>query len=133
MLLFQFEDVAERWLSDEGFANFRWWSRHPDADEVADRLSDRAALSASLAIYRANLAPQSLVTPALEFPPVGCPTLGVWSSGDMALTERQMVDSADYVSGNWRYERIEEAGHWIPLDAPARINAVLIDHVAAAT
>jgi pimeloyl-ACP methyl ester carboxylesterase len=133
MLLFQFEDVAEQWLSDDDFANFTQWSRHPDADDVVGRLSDRAALSASLAIYRANLPPQSLVTPALEFPPVQCPTLGVWSSGDMALTERQMVDSAKYVSGSWRYERIDGVGHWMPLDAPARVNALLVDHLAAAT
>ena len=133
MLLFQFEDVAEQWLSNDGFANFRQWSRHPDADEVAGRLSDPAALSASLAIYRANLPPQWLVTPALEFPPVQCPTLGIWSTGDIALTERQMVDSANYVTGNWRYEQIDGAGHWIPLDAPSQLNALLLEHLAAAT
>ena len=133
MLLFQFEGVAEQWLSSEGFANFREWTHHPDADEVARRLSDPAALRASLAIYRANLAPESLVTPPLEFPPIQCPTLGIWSSGDMALTEQQMTDSATYVTGPWRYEQIERAGHWIPLDAPARLNTLLLEHLSAAT
>jgi pimeloyl-ACP methyl ester carboxylesterase len=133
MLLFQFEGVAEEWLSNDGFTNLRQWTGHPDADEVAGRLSDPAALRASLAIYRANLPPQSLVTPALEFPPVQCPTLGIWSTGDMALTERQMVDSANYVTGNWRYEQIDGAGHWIPLDAPSQLNALLLEHLAAAT
>ena len=133
MLLFQFDDVAEQWLSNDGFANFRQWTHHPDTDEVVGRLSDPAALRASLAIYRANLPPQWLVTPALEFPPVQCPTLGVWSTGDVALTERQMVDSATYVTGRWRYEQIDGTGHWIPLDAPARLNALLLDHLAATT
>jgi pimeloyl-ACP methyl ester carboxylesterase len=133
MLLFQFAGVAEQWLSNDGFANFRQWTGHPDADEVVRRLSDPAALRASLAIYRANLAPEWLVTPALEFPPVQCPTLGVWSTGDAALTELQMVDSATYVTGPWRYEQIDRTGHWIPLDAPARLNPLLLDHLAAAT
>jgi pimeloyl-ACP methyl ester carboxylesterase len=133
MLLFQFEGVAEQWLSNDGFANFRQWTGHPDVDEIVTRLSDPAALRASLAIYRANLAPEWLVTPALEFPPVHCPTLGVWSTGDVALTERQMVDSAMYVTGRWRYEQIDGTGHWIPLEAPARLTTLLLDHLAAAT
>ena len=133
MLLFQFEGVAERWLSNDGFANFRQWTRHPDADDVVSRLSDPAALRASLAPYRANLPPEWLVTPAVEFPPVHCPTLGVWSTGDVALTEQQMVDSASQVTGRWRYERVDGTGHWIPLEAPAQLNTLLLEHLAAAT
>jgi hypothetical protein len=33
-LLFLFEGVAERWLSDDDWANFRGWARHPGADQV---------------------------------------------------------------------------------------------------
>ena len=29
MLLFQFEDIAEQWLSADDFANMRAWSKHP--------------------------------------------------------------------------------------------------------
>ena len=121
------------WLSNDGFANLRQWTKHPDVDDVVGRLSDPTALRASLAIYRANLPPQWLVTPAVEFPPVQCPTLGVWSTGDVALTEQQMVDSASQVTGRWRYERVEGTGHWIPLEAPARLNTILLDHLATAT
>ena len=46
--------------------------------------------------------------------------MGVWSSEDFALTEEQMTGSAGYVSGPWRYERIEGPGHWIQLEAPGR-------------
>lgn len=31
LLLFQFAGIAEEWLSANGWANFRAWSRHPDA------------------------------------------------------------------------------------------------------
>ena len=34
-----------------------------------------------------------------------------------------MRGSGEHVHGPWRYERIEGAGHWIPLDAPQRARA----------
>jgi hypothetical protein len=52
----------------------------------------------------------------VPLPPVAVPTLGMWSTGDEYLTEAAMVRSADHVAGPWRYERIEGATHWIPLD-----------------
>jgi pimeloyl-ACP methyl ester carboxylesterase len=128
MLLFQFEEVAEEWISADDFANLRAWSRHPELDEVASRLADRDALTASLAIYRANVPPESLLTSRQSsVPPVAAPTLGVWSSGDMGLTEEQMVASAEHVTGPWRYERIDDVGHWMQLEAPDRVNELLLD------
>src|ERR1700722_14822401 len=38
MLLFQFPDIAEQWLSDDDWANFRTWSQHPDADAAIAEL-----------------------------------------------------------------------------------------------
>ena len=37
MLLFQFEGIAEEWLSANDFANMRAWSHHPDIDQVVNR------------------------------------------------------------------------------------------------
>jgi pimeloyl-ACP methyl ester carboxylesterase len=31
------------------------------------------------------------------------------------------------VIGSWRYERIDGASHWLQLDAPARVNELLLD------
>src|SRR5262245_32468340 len=127
MLLFLFEGVAERWLSDDDYANFRAWSRHPDVDAVISELSRPGALTASLNWYRANLPPSVLVEPALEVPPVSRPTLGLWSKDDMALIEENVTGSAAHVTGEWRYERIDGAGHWIPLEAPDELNGLLLD------
>jgi pimeloyl-ACP methyl ester carboxylesterase len=127
MLLFQFTGVAERWLSDNGFRNLREWSAHPDIESVVERLSDPAALTAGLALYRAILPPESLVEAPTPMPPVTVPVMGVWSSGDLALIEEQMTSSARHVTGPWRYERIEDAGHWLQLDAPDRVNTLLLD------
>jgi pimeloyl-ACP methyl ester carboxylesterase len=38
--------------------------------------------------------------------------------------------SARYVTGPWRYGRVEKASHWIPLDAPEAVNALLLDFLA---
>jgi pimeloyl-ACP methyl ester carboxylesterase len=131
MLLFQFEGVAERWLSDDDYANFRAWSRHPDADAVIAELSRPGALTASLNWYRANLPPAALVEPALEVPPVARPTMGIWSKDDMALVEENGTGSAAHVTAEWRYERIDGAGHWIPLEAPDELTALLLDFIPA--
>jgi pimeloyl-ACP methyl ester carboxylesterase len=53
--------------------------------------------------------------------------MGIWSSGDMALTETQMTDSAENVAGPWRYERVSGPGHWMQLEAPDAINRLLLD------
>jgi pimeloyl-ACP methyl ester carboxylesterase len=55
--------------------------------------------------------------------------MGVWGTGDRACGEEQMRSSGDRVEGPWRYERVE-AGHWIPLEAPERLNALLLDFLS---
>jgi pimeloyl-ACP methyl ester carboxylesterase len=131
MLLFQFEGVAEQWLSDDDWANLRAWSAHPEADAAIARLSRPGALTAGLNLYRSNVAPASLVGPPLEFPPVQAPTMGIWGSGDMALTEAQMTGSKAFVTGAFRYERIEGAGHWLSLEVPDEVNRLLLDFLPA--
>ena len=127
MLLFQFPGVAEQWLSADGFRNLREWSRHPDIDPVVERLAEPGALAASLNLYRAILPPAWLVEPPLELPPVQAPAMGIWSSGDLALTEEAMTGSAAQVAGPWRYERLDGVGHWLQLEAPEVVNALLLD------
>jgi pimeloyl-ACP methyl ester carboxylesterase len=127
MLLFQFTGVAERWLSDDGWANLRAWGRHPDTDAVIAELEANGSLTPALNYYRANIPPEAWLTTGAPLPPVTRPTMGVWSSGDFALTERQMTDSAQSVSGPWRYERLDGPGHWMQLEAPDEVNRLLID------
>ena len=131
MLLFQFPGIAEQWLALDDFANLRSWARHPQADEVVERLRRPGALTASLGLYRAILPPESLVAPPAAVPPIQAPTMGIWSAGDLAVTEQAMTGTERYVAGGWRYERIEDAGHWLPLDAPAQVNRLLLDFLSS--
>jgi len=131
MLLFQFTGIAEQWLSQDDFRNFREWARHPDHDSVVGRLREPGALTASLGLYRAILPPESLLAPPADLPPIRAATMGLWSAGDVAVTEEAMTGSAAFVSGPWRYERVEGAGHWLQLDAPAQVNRLLLDFLAS--
>jgi pimeloyl-ACP methyl ester carboxylesterase len=60
-------------------------------------------------------------------PPVTIPTLGIWSSGDHYLDGERFRNSAALVQGPWRYEEIPDVSHWVPLDAPDRLNELLSD------
>lgn len=129
MLLFNFEGIAEAWLNKFGSVML---SSHPQRDQVLARWKDdERALKAGLGWYRANAHPRSLMT-EISVPPVGCPTLGVWSTKDVALVEGQMTASGQYVEGGWRYERLDGVGHWIPLEAPEALNRLLLDWLPAA-
>ena len=127
MLLFQFAGIAERWLTDDDWANFRNWAEHPDAGQVIAELEANGSLTPGLNWYRANVPPESWVRPPVALPAVQASTMGVWSTGDFALTEIQMTDSAENVAGPWRYERLDGPGHWMQLDAPDEVNALLLD------
>jgi pimeloyl-ACP methyl ester carboxylesterase len=131
MLLFQFEEIAERWLSQDGWAMFRTWGQHPDADAVVAELEANGSLTPGLNWYRANVPASSYVDPPLVLPPVQAPTMGVWSSGDFALTEGQMTRSAEQVGAQWRSERLEGPGHWMQLEAPDEVNRLLLDFLPA--
>jgi pimeloyl-ACP methyl ester carboxylesterase len=127
MLLFQFPGIAERWLTEDDWANFRSWGRHPDADQVIADLAANGSLTPGLNWYRANVRPESWVARPVQLPPVQAPTMGIWSTGDGALTEIQMTDSAENVAGPWRYERLDGPGHWLQLEAPDQLNTLLLD------
>ena len=128
MLLFQFEGVAEQWLSNDDWKHFREWTRAtPTSTRYIADLARAGALTAGLNWYRANIPPRRELAPRRPFPPVAAPTMGVWSSGDDYLLEAQMTASGEHVTGGWRYERVEGASHWMQLDRPERVNALLLD------
>jgi len=126
-LLFQF-DGAEQLLMRNDWELFREVLHGAgDLDRYIADLSRPGALAAGLAWYRANLAPARELEERPPVPAVVAPTLGLWSSGDRYLAEDGMLRSAEHVSGPWRYERIEGASHWLQLDQPEQVNALLVE------
>ncbi|GAA4895796.1 alpha/beta fold hydrolase [Streptomyces coeruleoprunus] len=134
MQLFQLEGLAEDWLTRDGCANaHEFLAEHPDREEVVARLTAPGALTPALSIYRAGLPPEAMFGPRQPLPPLRGPVLGLWSSGDRFLTEVSMSGTGKYVEGSWRYESIDGAGHWLQLEAPERVNAILLDFLAEHT
>jgi pimeloyl-ACP methyl ester carboxylesterase len=126
-LFFQFEGIAEAWLQHDNWALFRQLTRSDgDIDRYISDLSRPGALTASLNWYRANLAPR-MPGPPRELPLVQAATLGVWSTNDHYLDGERMKVSDRFVKGPWRYEQIDGASHWIPLDASDQLNQLLFE------
>ncbi len=126
-LFFQFEGIAEATIQADDWAWLRWLTRNDgDLERAILDLSRPGALTASLNWYRANLAPR-MPGPTRELAKITVPTMGVWSTGDHYLDGERMKLSSDAIDGLWRYEEIAGASHWIPLDAPSELNAMLLD------
>jgi pimeloyl-ACP methyl ester carboxylesterase len=133
-LLFQFRGIAEELLTRDDWRFFREWARHhPETDSWIRDLARPGALTAALNWYRANAGPQGLLTPPAPAPRVLAPTLALWSAWDAYVSEAQVAGSGSHVSGPWRYERLEGATHWIPLDRPDYVNLRLMEFLCHAT
>jgi pimeloyl-ACP methyl ester carboxylesterase len=128
MLWFQFEGLAENVLPRDDWKLLREWTRGDgDLTRYIEDLARPGALRAGLNWYRANVPPTRELGPKRDFPKIAAPTLGIWSSGDHYLLEGPMVRSSQHVTGDFRYERVENASHWLQLDAPDRVNELLLD------
>lgn len=127
MLLFHFDGLGEAFLRQNDYEAMRRWVRHPRGEDLIQELERDGQMRTHLMWYRANARPDMFLSPPPVLPPIQAPTLGVWSSGDFALSERQMTESAAYCDNEFRYLRFESYGHWIPLEAPRELSAALID------
>ncbi len=128
MLAFQHVGLAEDMVMRDNFAFFKNWGDGGSEAQWAHDLSRPGRVTSTLNIYRANVPPESLLAAEpMALPPVTVPTMGVWSDGDDALTEAQMKNSAAFVAGDFRYERIDGVSHWVPTAAPEPLNALLLD------
>lgn len=126
-VLFQIPYVAEQSIRAFDWLLLRLLTNnHTEMNHWIADLSRKGRLSAALNWYRAN----EIHMLFGDFPQIKVPVHGIWSTGDIFLSETPMLLSARYVDAPWSYERIEGSGHWIPLDAPERLNTILIDYLA---
>jgi pimeloyl-ACP methyl ester carboxylesterase len=131
-LLFLFEGVAEEVIQRDDWYLFRMFlGGAQDTDAYVKTLSEPGALTPALNWYRANLPVQALFgrTGGPQLPMIKADTLGIWSTGDLYLTEEGMTRSEQRVQGRWRYERLE-GSHWVPLDQADRLNRLLLEFLS---
>lgn len=136
MLLFQFPGVAEAWLSQDDFANLRAFvfddaapGTFPEEDRevLIAALRTDGALTAALNWYRANMPPASWLRDPPDPPAVTVPTLIIWGEADSNMGPVLLERSAATVTGPLRVERLPGVSHWVPEEAPDRVNALLTD------
>ena len=126
MLMFQLRGFAEWLISVNDFKLFGQLSGFPQ--EIPNWQADLGRpqrLTAALSYYRANIA----LMLSSDIGHVTVPVIGIWSTRDTALTEQQMVNSGQFCKAGWRYERIDNVGHWVPLEASERLNHLLLDYL----
>ncbi len=123
IIMFQIPGLAEWMFSANNYRALKKISKDAeDQTQRIDAMSQKGRLTAALNWYRANFG--KLLTS--RFGNCSVPTLGIYSTGDVALTEKQMVDSQKYMKAAWKYVRIENSTHWIPLDQPERLSKEII-------
>jgi pimeloyl-ACP methyl ester carboxylesterase len=127
MLLFSQDDLGEAFLRKNDYEAIRRWSGHPRAEEVIEELERDGQMSAHLRWYRANVPMNAFVVDPPIVSPLQVPALGIWSSGDPALTERQMKESGAYCARGFTYVRLEGFGHWLPLEAPHAVSREILN------
>ena len=130
-LLFFYDGVGEGFLRKNDYEVLRHWTGHPRAEPVIEELERDGQMRAHLKWYRANLPPDSFIVEPAPLPPVRVPVLGIWSSGDAALTEVQMQNSANYCEAGFTYRRFDGLGHWVPLEAPLELAAAIVEFASA--
>lgn len=145
MTFFQLRGVADWAVSARDWwlvrRLWRRWSPHHRLAEVDwVRMREGFELpgvkSSMLAYYRQNATPPVLLglrrTEAMKLTTIDVPTLAITGAEDGCIDTR-MFDHAirddDFTSGV-RVERIADAGHFVHLERPAAVNALLIDWIA---
>lgn len=121
------------------------WDR-PSAMEPAERdalltdWQDRDAAFAMLNWYRASPievppvdAPVQPSRPLRDYPKLTIPTLVIWALDDLALPPVNL-EGIDEVCSDVEIVRVADCGHFVPWEAPDRVNAALtafLDRTAA--
>ena len=124
VLGFQFKGLAEYFLTKNDFRSLRQWGKqHPDIKESIQNMSRQGRLTAGLNYYRSNIV-SAFANP---WPNCKVPVLGILGANDSLLAEDQMKDSEKYMEGKWTYIRLDNIGHWIPLEQPKHLFTLVHD------
>jgi pimeloyl-ACP methyl ester carboxylesterase len=128
--LFLMEGKAERVLGDDDYRRLRAMLGGAVPSAVIDRfvrsLSRPGRLTAGLNYYRANLSADDKWRKLRTDARVTAPTQLLWGDQDPALGRVQAESTADYVTGDYRLEVLEGAGHWLQFERPDEVTRSMV-------
>jgi pimeloyl-ACP methyl ester carboxylesterase len=128
--LFLMEGKAESVLSEDDFRRLRAMFRDVLPRSVVDRyvrsLARPGRLTAGLNYYRANLSPADWWAGLHTDLAITVPTVLLWGDQDPALGRLQAEDTAKHMSGEFRLEVLEGAGHWLQFERPDEVARSLV-------
>jgi pimeloyl-ACP methyl ester carboxylesterase len=99
-----------------------------DIERYVEALAQPGALTAAVNYYRALLRRNPLGVRA-HLRRIEVPVLVIWGEQDRYLEAGLARPPRRWVS-NARVERLPDASHWVQLDRPERVNALLLDFLA---
>jgi pimeloyl-ACP methyl ester carboxylesterase len=117
--------AAELFLAEGGSGLRRLFaaSNHTgDVEAHVAAMLEPGALDRALGWYRAD-------HPA-DVADVSVPTLFVWGTEDTVIGSEAARFTADHVTGPYRFEALDGAGHWIPEVDADRLVPLLLEHLA---
>ena len=110
------------------FANDPMWQgafSSQDVERYVEAISQPGALSAAINYYRA-LFRQSPAGVRQQISKIEMPVLVIWGEQDRYLGAELAEPDQSWVS-NARVERLPDASHWVQLDRPQEVNALLLE------
>lgn len=127
--LFVIEGKAERVLSDDDYRRIRAMFGDkvgPAGEHFIRSLSRPGRLTAALNYYRANFGDPRLWWSLANELHVTAPTVLLWGDHDMALGRWQAEHTKDRMTGEFRLDVLEGAGHWLQFERPDEVSRSLI-------
>ena len=82
------------------------------------------AMEAALAWYRASGTRHQSVGPTQT------PTLFIWGDADDTVGRAAAEGTGEFIAAPYQFEVLPEVGHYAPDQAPARVSALMLDHLA---
>lgn len=135
MFFFQLPRLPEASVRRGNFAMFRATFRHDpvrpgafsddDIERYIAALARPGALTAAINYYRA-LFRQNPRRMQASFRPIEAPVLVIWGMQDRYLGAELAEPDAQWAP-HARVERLPDASHWVQVDRPERVNALLLE------